>query len=89
MKISKWVQCDNEHEVEVHISADDLRVVLSEVDSETSIRTVKSLVSSAYGVLKSLPEDVIAQLGAENRALIVKGFEEQIARFKVSVGDQA
>lgn len=54
---------------------------------EENPEAILRYISDAYVMLRGVPDDVIGRLDEKTRTSIVKGFEEQIARFKVSAGD--
>jgi hypothetical protein len=77
MKISKWIQV--EQEVEVEVSAEDIASAFAE-DPYTSRQALVAINNFAQ-VLKGLTPDMIEDMGAPARTTIAAFFTEQAARF--------
>lgn len=79
MKITKVVTIDEDIEVDVHVDADDICLILSEGDN---IKDVKRELNRIAQYLKGIPEKIIDEFTQENRKMIKEWFVDISKRFE-------
>lgn len=79
MKITKVVTIDEDIEVDVHVDADDICLILSEGDN---IKDVKRELNRIAQYLKGIPVKIIDEFTQENRKMIKEWFVDISKRFE-------
>jgi hypothetical protein len=82
MRVKKWVEV--EAEVEVNISGEDVARMLG-IELPDRVKTVMMGMNNIACFMKAIPDAVIAEMSAENRAIIKKFLSEQVVRYSDEV----
>jgi hypothetical protein len=80
MKIPTWVEPEP-YEIEVEITTDDLRKILSE--SPETQRAAMMMINDISKMMKAIPSEIINEFSDGSKELIYNFLIEQAERFKV------
>ena len=85
MRTKVWI----EQEIEVEVTAADAIAALSELPEPDRLPLALSAVSQCIGFLGRIPDEMIASMSIEQRAVITRFLDEQLARYRSNTVSKA